>query len=52
MGDAYISQQNGSWQFIYGKVERKFATRDEAVSWAESFSDETGQSFLLHIEKA
>lgn len=51
MSDATITFDGTNWAFQYQRFSRTFATREEAVAYAENFSDETGESFLLRIEK-
>jgi hypothetical protein len=54
MSDAYITKEVDGWKFSYGTKhihERTFPTREEAEAWAEMFSDETGATFVLHIQK-
>lgn len=50
--EATITLTADGWAFQYGKFTRTYPSRDEAIKGAEDFSDETGESFVLQIEKA
>lgn len=54
MSTARITKQDdGAWKFEWGTntITRRFATRNQAIQWAEWFADDTGSTFHLVIEK-
>ena len=50
--EATITHEKDCWLFTYGKHKRNLASRDEAIQYAEAYSDDTGESFVLTIEKS
>jgi hypothetical protein len=51
MGNATITHDEICWVFAYGSHKQYFASREEAVQYAEAYSDDTGESFVLTIQK-